>query len=370
MDEIRARRTRWCQYNTPRQLASQLWATLVEFLGGPSEIRQYVFIEPSAGTGAFFDLLPKRQRLGIEIDPALQAMRPEYIRRDFLQCTRASLGLRHVPAQDIVLIGNPPFSSPDKRAHGGNSNRALEFLHHAAQMGHTIAFLLGANFRKPLVQAKIDPRLSLAAEVPVGAHRFHLGSGPDEQPSAPMQVVFQIWVVHRDGGRHPCMAPPTTTIIHSLPFADIDARHGNGLWRYKDASDGPWFPGDFRINFPTDADTNLLVRRRAAAAHLGQLVTDPHQIRQHIARMQHKEQQRKASGYHRYGPTYRITRGEEVHFHLNVAPGAAWNAVVAALQRHRPQLLAYAQARSTLPNVLSINQVELVAWRLGRCAAP
>lgn len=359
---------KWCQYNTPRQLASELWLILIRFLGGTSKVRHCVFVEPSAGTGAFYDLLPKRQRLGIEIDPALQAARPEYVLGDFLKCTRASLGLSHVPADQIVVLGNPPFSSPDKNAHGGNSNMALEFLHHAAEIGNTIAFLLGANFRKPLVQAKVNPRLTLAGEVPVGAHRFGLGG--DEHPSAPMQVVFQIWVVNdlvNDLG--PCMTRTPTTLRPS-PFADIDARNGNGSWRYKTEQHGPWIPGDFRINHPTDSDTNLLVCRRASAAHLGTLITDPTQIRQHIARMQHKEQQRKASGYHRYGPTYRITRGEEVHFYLHVPTRAAWNTVVAAFQQHRPQLLAYAQSRSTLPNVLSLNQIELVAFRLGRCAAP
>ena len=44
---------------------------------------QFYFIEPSVGCGDFFDVLPIKHRIGIDIDP----IRPDVLKADFLQWT-------------------------------------------------------------------------------------------------------------------------------------------------------------------------------------------------------------------------------------------------------------------------------------------
>ena len=61
-------------------------------------IKKYTFIEPSAGTGAFFRLLPKKFRIGIDVEKYDK----EYLQKEFLSW---------YPAEDkkYIAIGNPPF---------------------------------------------------------------------------------------------------------------------------------------------------------------------------------------------------------------------------------------------------------------------
>lgn len=90
-----------------------------------------IVLEPSAGTGSFYNLLPS-SRIGLDLEPKAAGI----IQQDFFTW--------HPPRDSkVVTIGNPPF--------GKNANLAVKFFNHAAQFSDTIAFILPRTFRKASV---------------------------------------------------------------------------------------------------------------------------------------------------------------------------------------------------------------------------
>ena len=96
------------QFFTRPEVAQDCYASLRQWMhqdGARPE--EYHFIEPAAGTGAFFDLLPADRRVGVDI----ATFRDEYERADFLSWQPAE-------GQCYALIGTPP---PSAIGHGWRS---------------------------------------------------------------------------------------------------------------------------------------------------------------------------------------------------------------------------------------------------------
>lgn len=89
----------------------------------------FKFIEPSAGRGAFLDLLPSHRRIGLDIMP----QRGDIEARDFLSWTIKPNGYRY------AVIGNPPF--------GYRAWLALAFLNHAAKFADFVGMILPMAFQ-------------------------------------------------------------------------------------------------------------------------------------------------------------------------------------------------------------------------------
>ena len=89
----------------------------------------YAFVEPGAGAGAFYDLLPPTRRIGIDILP----LRADILRADFLAWRPPANGQRH------AVIGNPPF--------GYRAWLALAFMNHAARFADYVGMILPMAFQ-------------------------------------------------------------------------------------------------------------------------------------------------------------------------------------------------------------------------------
>jgi hypothetical protein len=101
------------QFYTKPKIAKFCFGVLLDFLKKHNfNANKYTFIEPSAGCGHFFKLLPKSKRIGIDIDPTTNK---ELIKKNFLEFD--------IPNNKTILIGNPPF--------GLRGNLALRFINHA-----------------------------------------------------------------------------------------------------------------------------------------------------------------------------------------------------------------------------------------------
>ena len=129
------------------------------------------FIEPSAGLGAFYDLLPKANRIGIDID----SFNPEFIRCDFLSWQPKGL--------NNITLGNPPF--------GYRAWLALAFLNHAAGFSDFVGFILPMAFQsrgKSNVQDRVRG-LSLVHSMPLPQDSFvnHEGKG------LKVNALWQVW---------------------------------------------------------------------------------------------------------------------------------------------------------------------------------
>ena len=84
----------------------------------------YHFIDPGAGTGAFYDLMPEGRRTGIDILPTY----PEFIDQDYLTWSPPD------PYNQYAVLGNPPF--------GYRAWLALAFVNHSATFADYIGWLM------------------------------------------------------------------------------------------------------------------------------------------------------------------------------------------------------------------------------------
>jgi hypothetical protein len=123
------------------------------------------WIEPSAGTGAFLDLVP--HAIGYDIDPKNERIQ----KADFLTV--------QLP-ENCIIFGNPPF--------GRQASLATRFIRHAAPHAQIIAFILPRSFSKPSMQRAfpLDFHMEECWSLPKDA--FVANGEPYNVPA-----VFQIW---------------------------------------------------------------------------------------------------------------------------------------------------------------------------------
>lgn len=118
------------QFFTRPSVARKCHESLMEIMRGHgSNPLDFKFIEPSAGTGAFFDLLPEERRIGLDIMP----QRADIEVDDFLSWEIKPNGYRY------AVIGNPPF--------GYRAWLALAFVNHAAQFADYVGMILPMAFQ-------------------------------------------------------------------------------------------------------------------------------------------------------------------------------------------------------------------------------
>lgn len=97
-----------------------------------------LIIEPSAGTGVFFNLAQHENKYAFDIEP-----KNENIEKcDFLE-----KDLSYLKDKKVLFFGNPPF--------GRNSSLALKFIKKCCEYGDTVAFILPKGFKKRSMMDKI-----------------------------------------------------------------------------------------------------------------------------------------------------------------------------------------------------------------------
>ena len=165
------------QFYTTSKCAERCFEALLAKL--PIAETEAHFIEPSAGDGAFYDLLPKHRRCGIDMVPRHKNVR----QADFLEW-RPRRGRR----ANRVVVGNPPF--------GKRGDMAARFLCRAAEMADTIGFIVPMCFRKFAIQKKLPPDLRLVRQMRLRKTDFRL---PDGSPYK-INTEFQIWT-RGEGGQ-------------------------------------------------------------------------------------------------------------------------------------------------------------------------
>ena len=177
------------QFFTKPDVAAACYRSLLSWMraGGVRE-SDCRFIEPAAGAGAFYDLLPPDRRVGIEIDPAWG----RYERADFLGWQPGNHGLRY------AVVGNPPF--------GYRAWLALAFVNHAASFAEYVGMILPMAFQS---DGKGSPKSRVR-----GLELLHTGMLPPgsftDRSGAPVQInaLWQVWRrgVNRSAPRRSCDA--------------------------------------------------------------------------------------------------------------------------------------------------------------------
>lgn len=170
------------------------------------ELAPALYLEPSAGDGAFLTQMPQ-PRIGIDIAPA----NPEVATADFLTWMPSeSLG-------NIVVVGNPPF--------GRNAALAIQFFNHASVFADVIAMIMPASLMKGSMQNRLNAKFGLVSELPLPAELFRV-----DGQLHPVNTVFQIW--KRSDVLRPKAIATTThadfTFVKNVQEADFVVRRVGG----------------------------------------------------------------------------------------------------------------------------------------------
>lgn len=161
------------QYYTRSDIAKQCVRYLARAIEYMPDRNTLFYLEPSAGSGAFYDLLPSERRMGLDIAPK----RAEILKQDFL--TWKPSGLPR--AEHVAVIGNPPF--------GRKGNTAIDFIRKANTFAETIAFILPASFQKFSSQKQLPNELKLIETTLLPQNSFHRPDGTLYE----INTVFQVW---------------------------------------------------------------------------------------------------------------------------------------------------------------------------------
>lgn len=141
-----------------------------------------VFLEPTAGAGAFVDALVNwgaKEIVRCDIDPK----REDIQRIDFIGASPRILSrLIGGYATPIHVIGNPPF--------GPQSQKAVQCIRQCVSFASTISFVLPRSFSKISVQNRAFPPEWHLVDETVLPKRAFVYEGKDVD----IPCVFQVWV--------------------------------------------------------------------------------------------------------------------------------------------------------------------------------
>lgn len=154
------------QFFTCRKLAAKCLAAVEKHFAIDSF---NLILEPSAGDGAFFSILPESKRVGIDLEPMADGISGQ----DFLQWEPPLF------EENILTIGNPPF--------GQRGSLAVEFVNRACQFSRVVAFILPRTFRKDTFFNRVDARFHLVDQFDCDDFRTPGGE------KVAVKSVFQIW---------------------------------------------------------------------------------------------------------------------------------------------------------------------------------
>lgn len=201
------------QYYTRGDAAEQCVARLRSVLDRLS-VTPSLWVEPSAGAGAFLDLFPL-PRIGVDTDPRTA----EAERCDFLTWDPPKI------EGSVVVAGNPPF--------GKNASAAVRFFNRSARFAEIIALIVPRSFEKASIAARLDPRFAVEDELLLDPDSFLFEGTPKAVP-----CLFRIWKREE----------------RPIPRSETPKTHG-----------------DFVFTVPCDADFAF----RRIGANAGKVLDDP-----------------------------------------------------------------------------------------------
>ena len=153
------------QFYTKKEIAIQYFNKLK----GIIYIDNFDYLmEPSAGTGSFFNLLDPNKRIGLDLEPKCSDVQ----KLDFFDFEPET-------NKNYLVIGNPPF--------GKISSTAVKFFNKSAEFSNVIAFIIPRTFKRVSIQNKLNKYFYLIfnENLPLKPCCF--------EPKMDAKCCFQIW---------------------------------------------------------------------------------------------------------------------------------------------------------------------------------
>ena len=140
-------------------------------------LKNHIFLDPAAGNGCFYSLMPKNSRIGLDIDPRGESLQ----KADFLTWDEVDFN------QKYAVITNPPF--------GVRGAMALEFINRCACFCDIVGFVLPMTFAsdgKGSGMTRVKG-FKLLHSVELSSNAFF---DPKNKQEKSINTVFQIWGKH------------------------------------------------------------------------------------------------------------------------------------------------------------------------------
>lgn len=153
------------KFYTKTELAQELVNTLPQTFD--------LWLEPSAGAGAFLKALPQ-PRVGLDLEPDDS----EIVQTDFFDWTPPT-------ETSIAVVGNPPF--------GYQSRLAIEFFNQSASFASLIAFIVPRTFRKTSIQNRLSLDWTLDHERILPENSFICLNDDGTMYDYSVPCVWQVW---------------------------------------------------------------------------------------------------------------------------------------------------------------------------------
>ena len=154
------------QFYTNNDIAIKCYNKLIELFN----LNDYdIHLEPSAGSGSFFNIMDESKKIGLDIAPKKEGIH----KMNFFE---------YKPQQDkkYLILGNPPF--------GRVSSLAVKFFNKSAEFGSCIAFIIPRTFKRVSIQNKLNLNFELIynEDLPITPCCF--------TPKMTAKCCFQVWV--------------------------------------------------------------------------------------------------------------------------------------------------------------------------------
>lgn len=165
------------QFYTSKEISNYCYKKTLEILKQLDiDFNEYIFIEPSAGCCNFYEILPQKKRIGIDIEPKGK------LANELIKCNY--LDYKPNKNNKYIVIGNPPF--------GLRGNLALRFINHSFDFADVVAFILPPLFDstgKGVPATRVfGYKLAHTEKLPLNSFEYPNGEKVN------VSTIFQIWI--------------------------------------------------------------------------------------------------------------------------------------------------------------------------------
>lgn len=176
-DKTRAAQNQWFTKTEAAQHCVALTQRAMRKIG--KDWRDYRIVEPSAGDGRFYNLLPATRRIGLDLSPQTNSKASSgIIKHDFLRWSPPETG-------KYIVIGNPPF--------GVRGDLADAFIKRACLFADICAFILPIGYMN--TQRSYFPGFELIHSEELPSDIFVNVLGHESKPAGQgaINTCFNIW---------------------------------------------------------------------------------------------------------------------------------------------------------------------------------